>query len=40
MIGALFSVLFPNLAEFAKEKGWRYGNSFISYRSKCYTAKA
>ncbi len=34
---AEFSDLYPNLALFAKEKGWRCGKSFISYRNRCYT---
>ena len=32
-----FATLYPSLALFAKEKGWRCGKSFISHRSKCYT---
>lgn len=32
-----FSDLYPNLALFTKEKGWRCGKSFISWRSRCYT---
>lgn len=31
-----FQALYPTLAEFEKERGWRCGQSFISWRSKCY----
>ena len=30
------AIAYPTLALFEKEKGWRCGNSFISYRAKCY----
>lgn len=32
----LFSLRYPNLAEFMKEKSWKCGDSWISIRHKCY----